>query len=305
LCRDEATAFPTVLTQEFACVDETARFDAREDFKEGVEKVEPDLSTKTAPTARRQCEIGQEPQGTGTGAGGKPGNETTERFAVETIQKEVGDNEIIFIFRQLVGAQIGVNVLNMRVSIRAEGSDPFPSTRKHAGTGIKAINVRFRLLAGQLGKKPSIPFPRNKNILSGEAIGDKASSHFLQSGGESKIFERSVGPGEGIKSHSSKKKKEERREEYGIDADAASASGKPGFRIEQKFQSDSGEAESRVDSGELGMGIEEEQEGESDQNRDKAVGSGGFILPMGDGAAVDVAKERKHYERDKETHGRR
>jgi len=173
-----------------AVVGEAVNAEIGEQAEGVIKKCDQGRSNRTAKTAWRNGEVGDDPKGIRGGRGDQPVGQIGDFLGSQAVEKEMGNDKVIldFSFRAPV-ADVG----NFDGDAVAVPACLFLQRTKHLPAGVDCADLDFWISAEQAGSEAAIAVAQNQGVPAPGKFSEKVSASELKKWAEAQIFEPSVG----------------------------------------------------------------------------------------------------------------
>jgi hypothetical protein len=163
---------------------------AGEDAEGQVERADVERGEGAEDGSLRNGEVGEEPEGTGSGLGGEVLGEAGEFGLGEAVEEEMSDDEVG------VGSRSdgegrgleGADAVEEGLAAAAEESE-------HGGAGIDGQGTEVWPAIEEPGEETAVPVTEDERLVAGREIGEKMSAGALQERAEGKVFGEAIDAG--------------------------------------------------------------------------------------------------------------
>ncbi len=153
------------------------------------------MRPKTFPATRWFAEVGNKPLPRGGRGTRQLRDDFGQCFPGKTIEKEVGDDEVVRIFRQAQIADLRTCETHARVT------HSFSRQRDHARTCFDAIDFRVRIRPDEFSEEATVPLAHHQNSPRRAYLPDKSDSRLLELIAENHCLERAIKRRNSIEAH--------------------------------------------------------------------------------------------------------
>lgn len=179
---------------------EGARGQAGDDPEEAVHEPVDGAGAGAAQTGLGEAEIGEQPGGAGLGGGGEAGDYAPELAGPETVEEEIGDDEVEGAAGERAVEGVGVDKLDGG-GVEAGAAEALARELEHALAGIEAGDAGLGQLAAAFEEEVAVAFAENQNGLAvGDAV-EESGAAALQFGTREHEFEPAIMGREDFKAH--------------------------------------------------------------------------------------------------------
>ena len=148
----------------------------------------------------RNPEISQQPGGIWSGSLGNLRDDAPDLLRVETVEKEVGNDQIVAVVRR-PGCEVGLKKGNPTYLIGSRSQHALPSQFEHSFAAIDAIDPDQRVPLKKCGEKPSIPLAYDQGAVRRTDRVEIRNPRTLQRVSKSDRFQRPVPGRDRIEAH--------------------------------------------------------------------------------------------------------
>ena len=192
----EGDAFEAGICEAAGVVGELRGSKTGEDAEAKIERADEEFCRKAEGTGRN-AEVGDEPQGSGREGGGKPDREAVDLVLGETVQKEVGHDEV----RRVDGREAaGVLGVDPETEICGGGGTDGSLLKQmeHGRAEIDGIGSQVPVLREETGEEAAIAVSEDESLPAFVEAWEIEEPATLERASEGETLQPEVGPGEAI-----------------------------------------------------------------------------------------------------------